>query len=62
MININKKDLNAFYYKDPTSTAPKIIYAVYKGAKLIWQYIRSCFGSGFWVNKNPWINNDAWKN
>lgn len=36
--------------------------AVYVGVNLIWQAIRSCFGSGFWVNQKPWLNNESWKN
>ncbi|RGY28192.1 MULTISPECIES: MFS transporter [Bacteroides] len=39
-----------------------IITAIYKGSKLVWQTIRSCFGSGFWVNVKPWLNNEGWKN
>lgn len=38
------------------------IVAVYKGDRLVWQAVRSCFGSGQWVNNRPWINNEAWKN
>lgn len=39
------------------------IYADVNGElKLIWEAIRSCFGSGFWINNRPWINNSAWKN
>ena len=30
--------------------------------KIIWQAVRSCFGSGVWLNDRPWINTDAWKN
>lgn len=30
--------------------------------KIIWQAVRSCFGSGVWLNERPWINTDAWKN
>jgi hypothetical protein len=22
----------------------------------------SCFGSGFWIQNRPWINNNGWKN
>lgn len=40
----------------------KAITAVYKGAILVWQAVRSCFGSGFWVNKKPWINDEGWNN
>jgi hypothetical protein len=38
------------------------IAAIYEGTKLIWQYIRSCFGRGYWINDKPWSNTDGWKN
>lgn len=38
------------------------IQSVYKGLRLIWTKIRSCFGSGYWVNTLPWRNEDVWKN
>ena len=40
----------------------KTIASVYQGSKLIWQYIRSCFGRGYWLNDKPWSNTDGWKN
>jgi hypothetical protein len=40
----------------------KVIQIIYKGALVIWQAIRSCFGSGFWVNEKPWYNDESWKN
>lgn len=33
-----------------------------KGAVLIWQAVRSCFGSGGWINDKPWLNDEGWKN
>lgn len=36
--------------------------AVYKGTKLIWEAIRSCFGKGFWINSYPWGDKDSWQN
>jgi hypothetical protein len=39
----------------------KVIYYVYHGAILVWEYIRSCFGSGKWIGVKPWIGTDAWK-
>lgn len=36
--------------------------AVYHMGKLVWEAIRSCFGSGYWKNDAPWLNNDGWKN
>lgn len=35
---------------------------IYKGGVILWQAVRSCFGSGVWVNDKPWINDEAWKN
>ena len=40
----------------------KIITATYKGTKLIWEAISSCFGSGMWLNLRAWKNTDGWKN
>lgn len=38
------------------------ISAIYQGARLVWQAVRSCFGAGKWVNDKPWINEESWKN
>lgn len=40
----------------------KAIIAIYKGAILVWQAIRSCFGAGYWINDKPWLNDEPWKN
>ena len=56
MITKNFKDIIAIAKDSHTITA------VYRGARLVWQSIRSCFGSGFWVNEKPWLNDEAWKN
>ena len=40
----------------------KVIQAVYRGLKLVWQSVRSCFGSGAWINEKPWSNDEGWKN
>lgn len=37
------------------------IQAVYKGLRLVWTGIRSCFGSGRWIDERPWIDSDSWK-
>ncbi len=37
------------------------IMAVYKGAKLVWEAITSCFGSGMWLNERAWKDSDGWK-
>lgn len=33
-----------------------------KGLVLIWQAVRSCFGSGGWINDKPWIDDEGWRN
>lgn len=40
----------------------QIVQEIYKGARLVWTAIRSCFGAGFWINEKPWLNEEAWKN
>jgi hypothetical protein len=35
---------------------------IYKYGVILWQAVRSCFGSGIWVNEKPWINEEIWKN
>ena len=39
----------------------RVIIEVYRGLKLIWQAINSCFGAGYWRGDKPWNGNDAWK-
>lgn len=56
MITKGNKELQALYY------GKKQISAVYRGLHLVWQAIRSCFGSGFWINTSPWKNDEGWKN
>lgn len=44
----------------------KDIGAIYKGSKLVWvtvyNAIKSCYGSGTWIQDKPWLDNDFWKN
>lgn len=56
MIRINDKDIGFIAF------GQKAVTAVYSGAKLVWEAIRSCFGRGSWANDYPWKNDDAWKN
>ena len=43
----------------------KNIGAIYQGTKLVWRTvynaIKSCFGSGTWLDNKPWIDSDSWK-
>ena len=49
-------DLTARYY------GTKAITAVYRGARLIWEAVNSCFGSGYWVREKARSQTDAWRN
>ena len=34
---------------------------VYRGARLVWEAIRSCYGKGYWAEERSWIDEDGWK-
>lgn len=42
------------------------IGAIHKGSQLVWMTvynaIRSCFGSGSWLQDRLWLGDDTWKN
>lgn len=38
------------------------IQAIYHNGIILYQAIRSCFGSGVWANAKPWLNDEAYKN
>lgn len=40
----------------------RIISIVKYGKDIVWQAIKSCFGSGYWVNEKSWINDEPFKN
>jgi len=56
MIYKENKEITGVYRGDIA------ISAVYKGDKLVWQAVRSCYGSGAWLNERPWLDDDPWKN
>ena len=49
-------------YKGSVSGSAVTVSAVYLGLKLIWQYVKSCFGRGYWINEKMWSNSDGWVN
>lgn len=55
MIYKNNKDTVRVYHGN------KVISAVYKGSRLVWQAIRSCYGRGVWIQEKPWLDGDTWK-
>ena len=56
MIRINSKEVAAVRY------GRRVVAAIYRGGRLLWQLANSCFGSGRWVNNSAWRNTDAWRN
>lgn len=56
MIIINGKQVTAIH------AGGKAVQMVYKGARLVWQAVTSCFGAGWWRNDHVWKNDDCWKN
>lgn len=38
----------------------KVVTALYKGSKLIWTKIISCFSKGYWIDKYQWTDNISW--
>lgn len=55
MIHIGNKEMTAVYI------GQKAVAAIYAGGKLVWQAVRSCFGSGFWRGDKPWSRTDGWR-
>lgn len=49
-----QKQVDTIYHGETT------VQAVYHGLRLVWQYIKSCFGRGYWINDKPWSDRDAW--
>ena len=35
--------------------------AIYKGSRLTWEGVRSCYGKGYWIEEKPWIDEDKWR-
>ena len=56
MIFLDEKEISVIEYND------RVLSFIYRKGILVWQAIRSCFGAGFWVNSNPWFNNEPYKN
>ena len=55
MLNINGKTVVSMMRDG------KILSAMYRNGQLIWQAVRSCFGSGIWVERKPWLDTEKWK-
>ena len=56
MLYFSKKEIESVYH------GSTVVTAIYKGALLVWEAIKSCFGAGYWKNDSPWSNTEGWKN
>lgn len=56
MITRGNKEIAVIYH------GKKVIAEIRRGAILVWQAVRSCFGKGYWVDDKPYENEDGWKN
>lgn len=55
MLQIGDKQVSQFY------VGTKAVAALYIGARLVWEAVSSCFGSGVWISARPWKGTDAWR-
>jgi hypothetical protein len=51
----DKKEISAIVREGKT------LLEIRKGLTLIWQAVRSCFGSGKWHGEKPWIGGEKWR-
>lgn len=56
MLKYNFKNIESLHY------GKLIVQEIRRGSLLIWEAVKSCFGSGFWINTKGWINKESWKN
>lgn len=56
----NNRDVNGIHRKGRTTI--EVVRFIEGAWRSVWQFIRSCFGRGFWANEKPWNNADGWKN
>jgi len=54
-LHVNNKDIVEIFAEN------KVISTIYKGGKIVWEAIRSCFGSGMWIPKKPWLYKEGWR-
>jgi hypothetical protein len=39
-----------------------VVFVMWLGAVKIYNSIRSCFGTGRWIQNKPWTSKDIWRN
>lgn len=53
LLRRNNHDIQEWKEVSVVYIGQKAIQAVYMGAVRVWQAVRSCFGSGVWINEKP---------
>lgn len=53
-------EITALRYCDERGRV-KTFSSWYVAALLVWQAVRSCYGSGAWLEDKPWLELEAWK-
>ena len=56
MIIKDRKEVVDIHVKGRTATL------LFRGKRLVWEAVKSCFGRGMWINEKPWSNEDGWRN
>lgn len=55
MIGVNGNSIASIF------TEGKAVQTIWQNGLLIWQAVRSCFGSGRWIGSKPWVGSERWK-
>lgn len=55
MIFNNSKQIDSIKHRNTN------IVFIYHLSSLVYQYLRSCFGRGYWDDTAPWSDTEGWK-
>lgn len=61
MLRLNDNEITRIEVKEKGTGIIRVISYVRYLGDLVWQAVRSCFGSGLWISEKPWISDEAWK-
>ena len=50
IVGARMRELSAIYRSDANGNL-----------RLIYEAVRSCYGKGYWIPENPWLDDDKWK-
>lgn len=61
MLRIIGREITRIEVKEKETEITRVISYVRYLGDLVWQAVRSCFGSGIWISEKPWITDETWK-